>query len=160
MERQLDSILQGQVPVSNTSSPPLSPQKGGIPLPRPQSETPPIVGSASSSLNNPSLLSTLASATDVTAGKTLTDKEREKLLYPSRVMLTSTYTPLLTPHFRSKSCQPTLISMASNRTRLTGVRRIQQPVVLSYAHVCPRRSSSVTPLARIPARTPSIAPLR
>lgn len=89
---QLDNIINGQLPVSNTSSPPLSPQKGGIPLPRAQSDTPPVVGSPSSSLNNPSLLSTVAGATqNGTAEKTLNDKEREKLLYPSRVMLTSTY---------------------------------------------------------------------
>ncbi|KAI0087850.1 GTP cyclohydrolase N terminal-domain-containing protein [Irpex rosettiformis] len=88
LHAKLDNILNGQVPVSNTSSPPLSPQKGGIPLPRPQSETPPMAASPSS-LNNPSLLSALASANGTTAEKTLTDKEREKLLYPSRVMLTT-----------------------------------------------------------------------
>ncbi|KAI0697903.1 GTP cyclohydrolase N terminal-domain-containing protein [Cytidiella melzeri] len=71
--------------------PPMSPTKGGIPLPRAQSETPPIAGTPSSSMNNPSLLSTLAnaSASGAAAEKTLTDKEREKLLYPGRVMLTT-----------------------------------------------------------------------
>ncbi|KAI0771360.1 GTP cyclohydrolase N terminal-domain-containing protein [Irpex lacteus] len=89
LHAKLDNIINGQLPVSNTSSPPLSPQKGGIPLPRAQSDTPPVVGSPSSSLNNPSLLSTVAGATqNGTAEKTLNDKEREKLLYPSRVMLT------------------------------------------------------------------------
>lgn len=89
---QLDNFTQHQ-PVSSPSSAPTSPQRGGIPLPRGQSDTPPM-GSPASSFSNHSLLSTLANASAPSSSdKTLVaDREREKLLYPGRVLLTSACT--------------------------------------------------------------------
>ncbi|THG98348.1 hypothetical protein EW026_g3819 [Hermanssonia centrifuga] len=83
MQAKLDNMVQ--LPASSSSSPPLSPQKGGIPIPR---ETSPPA-TPISSVTNASILATVSGGASATSDKQLTDKEREKLLYPSRVMLTT-----------------------------------------------------------------------
>jgi hypothetical protein len=87
----LDNLTQHQ-PIYNSVSPPTSPQKGGTPLPRASSEITPS-HTPTSSGSHPSLLSALSATTTTDSEKReLTDKEREKALYPSRILLTSTPT--------------------------------------------------------------------
>ncbi|KAJ3485263.1 hypothetical protein NLI96_g5087 [Meripilus lineatus] len=83
LQAKLDSL--SNAPSSSTPQSPSSPYK---PIPgRTPPESSPIP-TPPSSLPNASLLSTMGS-TNPALDKTLSDKEREKLLYPGRVMLTT-----------------------------------------------------------------------
>ncbi|GJE88812.1 GTP cyclohydrolase II [Phanerochaete sordida] len=90
LQSNVDTLVQQQ-PIYHAASPPTSPYKAGLALPRSQSETPPSHTPTSSHSGQQSLLATLSATTASTNGeeKRLTDKEREKLLYPSRILLTT-----------------------------------------------------------------------
>ncbi|KAF7791428.1 hypothetical protein EIP86_002444 [Pleurotus ostreatoroseus] len=88
LQAKLDNLTSQSA--SSASSPPTTPRKGGIPIPRGPSDFSPSVSPVSSVPNAP-LLTTLSAgiSNGTSSEKPLTDKEREKALYPHRVMLTT-----------------------------------------------------------------------
>jgi len=85
LQAKLDSLTQPNG--SAATSPPLSPLRNAVPIPRASSETPPP-GATPSSFTTASALSA-AMAPGAPSEIVLNDKEREKLLYPGRVLLTT-----------------------------------------------------------------------
>ncbi|CAL1712692.1 unnamed protein product [Somion occarium] len=88
LQAKLDSLTLANGGVA-AASPPQSPHRHVVPIPsRPQSETPTGTSTPTSSFTTASALSALSVPTQ-DADKAAIDKEREKLLYPGRVLLTT-----------------------------------------------------------------------
>ncbi|TCD70874.1 Uracil-regulated protein 1 [Steccherinum ochraceum] len=89
LQAKLDSLTQQPNGSGSTAtSPPLSPLRNAIPIPRAQSETPPGATPSSSFTTASALTAAMAPGTQPLESM-ISDKEREKLLYPGRVLLTT-----------------------------------------------------------------------
>ena len=98
-----------------------------------------------------------SSAPVTTRTVTATDKEREKLLYPGRVNLTSLSSILknFTSHNNSSILQPTRTSMETSPTPFAGAPLPLPSAVQSSVLVSPQASNTVTHSVLTPAHIPS-----
>lgn len=133
-----------------STSPPATPERRGIPIP---GSSPPVSESFRASLTSSS------PATSSLLATTPSDKEREKLLYPGRVNLTSSPSSSCSPRstLMYDVPQPTPTSMASSRTRWSGVHPTRRRAAPSSAPACLAPSRSEMHLAHTRDPIPSIA---